>query len=147
MGTFIKVTLVDVALIFLMWLGHVTWRYATISFWYVFSSRLVVIIFVKAALRSFNKLRYHVIYMIYTNDIYEYNNWVIINHVKYSHETSLFSYLFQPSLVIATFVKVVRYYFLFPTWLHDHKLGHIMVAYHFIVPAKFGLEYWHNTLT
>ena len=34
-------TLGDVVLIILVWLGHVTWRYATILFWYVFPPKLV----------------------------------------------------------------------------------------------------------
>ena len=48
--TFIEANLEAVVLIILAWLGHVIWRYATISFWYVFPPSLVVIVFVEVAL-------------------------------------------------------------------------------------------------
>ena len=57
---FIKATLGVVALITLAWLGHVIWRYVTISFLYVFSPSLVVIVFLEVALWRFNKLCDHV---------------------------------------------------------------------------------------
>ena len=41
----------------------------------------------------------------------EYNTWNITNLVAYSNGTILLSYMFQPNLVIATFVKVVIWYF------------------------------------
>ena len=55
---FIQATLVAVALITLAWLGHDTWRYATISFWYI--------VFLEVVLWNFNKLNDHV---TYKNDI------------------------------------------------------------------------------
>ena len=41
------------------------------------------------------------------NGIYKYNKWHIINLVTCSNGTILYSYVFQPSLVIVTFVEVV----------------------------------------
>ena len=56
---FIKATLGAVDLITLAWLGHMTWRYAIVSFWYVFPPTLVAIVYLEVALLSFNKLLDH----------------------------------------------------------------------------------------
>ena len=63
--------------------------------------------FRRSCAMKFNKLRDHVIYITYVNDKWKYNKWLITNHVTYSCGTILFSCLFQPSLVIVTFVKAV----------------------------------------
>ena len=68
MGNFHEAALGAVALITLAWLGHVTWRYAIMSFWYVFPPRFVAIVFVEVVL-WINKLHDHEIYMKYMNDI------------------------------------------------------------------------------
>ena len=73
---FIKATLGAAALINLAWSGHVIWRYATISFLYLFPQ----IVFLEVALWSFIKLRDH---LTYRNDIQENKKRVIINHVTY----------------------------------------------------------------
>ena len=101
-----------------------------------FPPRLLVIIFVEIVLWSFNKLRDHMSYM---NDIKKNNKWHIINLMTCNNGTILFSYLFQPSLVIVTFVKVVIQYLQFATWSSDQISCHPVVAYHFILPTKFDL--------
>ena len=78
---FIKATLAVVALITLAWLAQVIWRFATLSFLYVFPPCLLVMVFLEVALWIFNKLRDH---MTYRNDIYEYKKWIKINHVPCS---------------------------------------------------------------
>ena len=50
-----------VALITFAWIGHVTWSSGPLAFWYVLPSSLLVVIFLKVALRSFLLLLDHVI--------------------------------------------------------------------------------------
>ena len=104
---FSKATLVAVALITLAWLTKTIWRYATLSFLYVFPPSLVVIVFLEVGLWSFNKLRD---YMRYKNNIKEYKKRVI----KKSRDIKQWYHVFQPSLVIVYLWKL--WYITFPIW-------------------------------
>ena len=66
--SFINASLVTLALITLVWEGHVTWRNGTPSFWYaeyVFPANLVVVAFLKVVLWSFSNVTWSPAYFMW----------------------------------------------------------------------------------
>ena len=90
---FIKPTLGTVTLITFAPLIQDISSHAILSLLYVFRPSLVIIVFLRVALWSFNKLHDH---MTYKN----MKKRVIIQHVTYSNGIILFAYVFQPSFVL-----------------------------------------------